>query len=186
MLIYALVICDSPWNQSYAGTVYYFLQVLILYEIQHIISKILKVKNRLAREKMIAHGSSAWDLPYVLKKNLFSFSNTQGLYGFHLIKWKAYKEKEVEWGFKIYILQGLITGSGNWGWSGSEQVGQGFNSHPEGKVCIWVVCSNNSLALEFNTRYSSKIKSKPHSARQQAQGGTWLYDRHTWKAGERK
>lgn len=76
MLIYALVICDSPWNQSYAGTVYYFLQVLILYEIQHIISKILKVKNRLAREKMIAHGSSAWDLPYVLKKNLFSFSNT--------------------------------------------------------------------------------------------------------------
>ena len=117
---------------------------------------------------------------------LFSFSNTQGLYGFHLIKWKAYKEKEVEWGFKIYILQGLITGRGNRGWSGSEQVGQGFNSHPEGKVCIWVVCSNNSLALEFNTRYSSKIKSKPHSARQQAQGGTWLYDRHTWKAGERK
>ena len=76
MLIYAPVIRDSPWNQSSADTVYNFLKVLILYETKHIISKILKVKNCLAHEKMIAHGLSACDLPYVLKKNLFSFSNT--------------------------------------------------------------------------------------------------------------
>lgn len=106
------------------------------------------------------------------------FSSTQGLYGFNLIKWKAYKEKEVKWGFSSYILQWLITGSGNRGLSGSQQVGQGFNSRPEGKVCIWVVCSNNSLAWEFNTRYSSKIKSKLHSARQQDQEGIWLDDGH--------
>ena len=54
MLIYALVIHDSPWNKSSADTVYNFLKVLILYEAQHIISKIHKIRNCLAREKMIA------------------------------------------------------------------------------------------------------------------------------------
>lgn len=73
--MYALVIRDSPWNKS-ADIVYNFLKVLILYEAQHIISKIHKIRNCLAREKMIAHGSSAWDLLYVLRKNLFFFSNT--------------------------------------------------------------------------------------------------------------
>lgn len=68
--------------------------------------------------------------------------------------------------------------SGNRGLSGSGRVRLGFNSYPVGKVCIWAVCSNNSLASEFNTRYSSEIKSKLHSARQQDQGGIWLGDGH--------
>lgn len=78
----------------------------------------------------------------------------------------------------------------NWqqqpGLSGSERAGLGFNSHPKGKVCTWIVCSNNSLALEFNTRCSSKIKSKLQSARQPDQEEIGLYDGTHEKPGRRR
>ena len=87
MLMYALVIRDSPWSKS-ADIVYNFLKVLILYEAQHIISKIHKIRNCLAREKMIAHGSSAWDLLYVLRKNLFFFfKHAYSLCPGHYLEW---------------------------------------------------------------------------------------------------
>lgn len=61
-----------------------------------------------------------------------------GSYGFNFIKWKAYEEKEVKGGFRIYILWGLITNSGHQGQSQVDMSELGRDlSHPKGKVCLY-------------------------------------------------